>query len=146
MGGGPQPAEMGIAAGGRISQAIMKDPGNISWDKTQTKVFNVQILNSTAFKAVTGFDPPATPINAETYSVYGYPFYKLYDEPTSNIHGDFSNVKSIAEIDNNPESHVPIKTSVIEPHEFFNHKGPMKEFKTVQELEKEVDSQGEILF
>lgn len=88
---------MGIAAGGAIKQAIVRDPGKL-WCKSETKTFNIQILNSIHFRHVTGKNPPETPIDARTYVRLGYPFYSIYEEP-NDIAGDFLDVQSIGQID-----------------------------------------------
>lgn len=99
-GGGPGNAEMGIAAGGLIKQTIVKDENDPTiWDTDNGIIFNVQILNSSAFEAVTGKAPPKTPVTAKTYAANGYPYYDIYDEKPSGIKGDFSGVQSVAEKD-----------------------------------------------
>ena len=100
-GGGPGPdpiQEMTIAAGGKIHQVIHEDEMKQDWLAERTTVFNVQILNSLCYKAVTGRKPPTKPINAARYKQNGLPFYAMYEEP-SGVSGDFSMVKSVAQID-----------------------------------------------
>lgn len=41
---------------------------------------------------------PPTPVTAETYAKYGYPFFKLYEE-TSSVFGSWGQLLSIAGID-----------------------------------------------
>jgi hypothetical protein len=99
-GGGPVQPEMGIAAGGLIKQTIVNDNNNPTiWDTGNGTIFNVQILNSAAFEAITGKAPPKTPVTARTYAAHGYPYYDIYDEKPSGIKGDFSGVQSVAEKD-----------------------------------------------
>lgn len=89
---------MGIAAGGRIEQTIVPDPVVHQWDSSQTKWFNVQILNSANFTRITGLPAPSTPANAQTYADHGYPFFEIWEEP-STVAGDFQNVQSVGQID-----------------------------------------------
>jgi hypothetical protein len=96
---------MSIAAGGRIKQVIQKDTYPNNWLSNQTTVFNVQILNSAEYKSVTGNQPPSKPIDAQTYADNGMPFFDMYEEP-SGISGDFSMVKSVAQIDGIEEKSV----------------------------------------
>ena len=96
--------EMGIAAGGAIKQSIVQDPGR-SWRKSETKTFNIQILNSVHFRHVTGQEPPQTPIDTQTYARLGYPFYSIYEGPTDVI-GDFQDIQSVGQIDGFRESHI----------------------------------------
>jgi ubiquitin len=99
-GGGPGNAEMGIAAGGLIKQTIVKDYNDPTiWDNENGTIFDVQILNSAAFEAVTGKAPQKTPVTAKTYAEHGYPYYDIYDEKPSGIKGDFSGVQSVTEKD-----------------------------------------------
>ncbi|KAF2006172.1 integral membrane protein [Amniculicola lignicola CBS 123094] len=132
--------EMSIAAGGQIKQVIYKDDNTADWLPERTTVFNVQVLNSVNYREVTGGDPPPTPIDAETYKMHGLPFFDLYAEPTGIV-GDFSNVKSVAEIDEANENEVyppvlPIGHHV-PPIGLLNPNGPLRPFRTVKDLEVE---------
>jgi ubiquitin len=99
-GGGWMEPEMGIGAGGMIKQTIVEDKSDSAiWDPDSGTIFNVQILNSAVFEAVTGEAPPATPITAKAYAKYGFPYFDIYDEKPSGVKGDFSGVKSVAERD-----------------------------------------------
>ena len=99
-GGGPDNAEMGIAAGGLIKQSILEDTNDPGiWEVNNGTIFNLQILNSAAFEAITGEAPPETPVTAKMYAEHGFPYYKIYDEKPSGIKGDFSGVQSVAERD-----------------------------------------------
>lgn len=82
----PEGMEMGIAAGGMIEQTIVEDDGENKFDATQTKVFNMQVLNSLHYQHVTGEEPPFSYVSEDMYTQYGYPFYKVYEEP-SNVAG-----------------------------------------------------------
>jgi hypothetical protein len=91
---------MSLAAGGLIKQSINADPYPASiWDAESTILFNVQLLNSESFMAVTGGALPATPIDAETYQSHGYPFFDIWNEELSGVKGDFGVVKSVGEMD-----------------------------------------------
>lgn len=99
-GGGDVDGWMGLAAGGLIKQTILRDDNHPTvWDPDNGTIFNVQILNSTSFKAVTGEAPPETPVTAQTYDKHGYPYFAMYDEKPSGIEGDFTGVKSVTEKD-----------------------------------------------
>ena len=100
--------ELGLAAGGKMSQQIVEDPYGFSfWDEsTKARVF-IHIVNSAMFYQITGDVVPPSPITAQTYSSYKYPWYDFYDEtvgsvPKSNI---LSQVKSVKEVDQ--EKHLP---------------------------------------
>lgn len=86
---------MGIAAGGKIEQTIVKDTEDPdAWDGKASFTIPVHIVNSQAFHCITGQAPPPTPISASIYARAGLPFYKKYDEPT-DIFGTFELVKSV---------------------------------------------------
>jgi hypothetical protein len=150
----PAGMEMGVAAGGLIEQTIIQDQGKLEWDTTQTKVFNVQILNSHHFQAVTGIPPPESCVTVETYKRHGYPFYHIYDEP-STIAGNFDGIKSVGEMDAIEEALCKPETSWIPggfhldkciSHDFFNPNGPASKFRSVAEIKKDIEKQGQTLF
>ena len=90
---------MGIASGGLIKQCILSDKHSASiWERERSISFNVQLLNSGMFRRVTGVDPPASPITAQTYAMLGLPYFDIYDEQ-STIKGDFDKIKSVSAID-----------------------------------------------
>ena len=63
---------MSIAPGGLIEQFIKSDESKTSnWDPDNSIVFNVQILNTEAFRQVTGMMPRETHISAATYAHQG---------------------------------------------------------------------------
>ncbi|RKL46660.1 hypothetical protein BFJ70_g3146 [Fusarium oxysporum] len=99
----PKP-EMNIASGGLIRQNIVEQPKG-EYKKTSTATFNVQILNSTSFKRVTGQDPPKSPISAATYAKAGHPFFSL-DEGPATISGNFSDLQSLAQLKGRHERNV----------------------------------------
>jgi hypothetical protein len=91
---------MSLAAGGLIKQSINADPYPASiWDPESTIMFNIQLLNSESFMAVTGHAPPTSPIDAKTYQSHGYPFFDIWNEELSGVKGDFGIVKSVGEMD-----------------------------------------------
>jgi hypothetical protein len=142
-GGGSEPVhEMTVAAGGKIKQVIAADYHNKNgWLPSRTTVFNVQILNTVVYKAVTGEAPPTRPMGVKEYKKHGFPFFKMYEEP-SGVSGNFSLVKSIAEIDENMDNVVTPRPVIIGSSVstgFANPQGPFREFRTVTDLEEEME-------
>ncbi|KZL80768.1 integral membrane protein [Colletotrichum incanum] len=92
--------EMSLAAGGFIKQTIEADthPANV-WDVEASVMMNLQILDVESFCAVTGQPAPNTPVDAQSYASNGYPFFEIWGEEKSGIKGDFSEVKSVAQIE-----------------------------------------------
>lgn len=100
-GGGLGVTELSIAAGGRITQGILPLDQR-EYRKTVSATFNVQILDSATFEQVTGKKPPKSPVTAKTYADCGYPFFSMWEEPTT-VSGDFSKIQSVAQIDRDPD-------------------------------------------
>ncbi|OHE93771.1 integral membrane protein [Colletotrichum orchidophilum] len=96
----PEVEEMGLAAGGLITQTIEADkyPANV-WDVEASVMMNLQILDVKSFCAVTGQPAPDTPVDAQSYANHGYPFFEIWGEEKTGIKGDFSEVKSVAQIE-----------------------------------------------
>jgi hypothetical protein len=77
---------MGVGAGGRITQKIYPDPYGIEvWDPNNTACVTVHLVNSEQYREITGHDPPASPIDASTYTSYGFPWFALYDEQRGDL-------------------------------------------------------------
>lgn len=77
---------MGIGAGGEIQQKIYPDPyGLDAWDERNFASIRVHVLNSEQYRAVTGLKPPGSPISARTYTAYGFPWFRLYDEALGDV-------------------------------------------------------------
>lgn len=83
LGGSPS---MGLGAGGVMKQKIYPDSYGIDvWDEDNYGRISVHILNSAQFMEITGFNPPPTPIDAQTYTRYGLPWFALYDESRGDV-------------------------------------------------------------
>jgi hypothetical protein len=70
------------------------------WDVASSKILNIQIVDSTTFKAVTGLSAPETPISVQTYQEMDLPFFKLWrNELAGNgVAGDWSSIMGVAEV------------------------------------------------
>lgn len=155
-------APMGIAAGGKIEQEIQTDNVNPnSWNRDVTFTVPVQILNSAAFRRVTGEDPPPCPVTTSAYAAAGLPFFKLYEEP-SGIAGDFAAVKSVNQIEQSrgiaKASEASVNPRIVklngggdgitvpnlstlsirDPDSLLDPTGPLRPFRTQYDLEIEV--------
>lgn len=150
----PEGMEMGIAARGMIEQTIIEDDGENKFDATQTKVFNVQVLNSLHYQHVTGEEPPFSYVSADMYTRYGYPFYKVYEEP-SEVAGNFAGVQSVNEIDEMEDVEVEPATLHIGDVKsinknrsacgFFDLAGPSSLFRDVKAVEDQIKGMGDML-
>jgi hypothetical protein len=97
-----EPAAMGLAAGGRMTQAIYPDPYGIeTWDPASGVSVAIHIVNSEQYRALTGEDPPPSPVDARTYTEHGFPWFELYDEARGDVAPaePFRKVRSTAELD-----------------------------------------------
>ncbi|RYP73987.1 hypothetical protein DL771_003298 [Monosporascus sp. 5C6A] len=157
---------MGIAAGGKIKQTIARDRYDpMIWEDQVTLTIPVHILNSAAFHAVTGHNPPQCPINASTYAEAHLPFFDLYEEPSS-VAGDFEALKSVNEIEQDrglaeesepsvkprlvkldrhgraipTGSQVDLSAIVDDPDGILSPAGPLRELRTLADLERELKS------
>jgi hypothetical protein len=95
-------AEMGLGAGGKMKQSIYPDEyGFDTWDESNTGRVYVHIVNSTAFREITGMEPPATPVSARAYTDAGYPWFDLYDEGKGDIApaDELTGIKSVKQMD-----------------------------------------------
>lgn len=93
---------LGIAAGGSMRQKIYPDPyPQDVWDTDNYGFIFIHIVNSELYREITGLDPPATPIDAKTYSASGLPWFDLYDEELGDVPASeiLEEIKSIAEQD-----------------------------------------------
>jgi hypothetical protein len=78
---GATPVSMGIAAGGSIKQQIHRDTYGIeSWNPERKRSLTIHLVNSLAYKAITGMEPPPSPITAAEYKRANIPWFSHYDE------------------------------------------------------------------
>lgn len=79
-------AEMGLAAGGRMEQKIYPDTHGIdTWDLDNSGRVYIHIVNSDMYTFLTGNEAPTSPVSAATYTHYGYPWFKIYDEHKGDV-------------------------------------------------------------
>lgn len=98
-----EPVEaLGIGAGGSIGQKIYPDRYGIdTWDVSNPTEVHVHIVNTEHYRALTGEEPPPTPITAESYVEFGLPWFEIYDEDRGDVTpGDrLARVESVRERD-----------------------------------------------
>jgi hypothetical protein len=98
----PVHPEMGIAAGGRLIQQIIKDRYGIeAWDCQSSRFVDIHIVNSEMYQAITGLAPLRSPVSQEEYQNSGIPWFSHYDESAQSAKaaGALKKIQSIAEID-----------------------------------------------
>lgn len=95
---------MGIAAGGSIKQSIYKDTyGAESWDPDTKRTLTIHLVNSLAYKAITGTEPPPSPITTAEYQRANIPWYSHYNEATPTVKPPslFKRILGVSEIEKN---------------------------------------------
>ncbi|MCC2626605.1 MAG: integral rane protein [Thermomicrobiales bacterium] len=79
-------AEMGLGAGGQMKQRLYPDRHGLeSWDRGQRGAAAVYLVNSADYLAITGDQPPPTPVDARAYAEAGLPWFDLYDEDRGDV-------------------------------------------------------------
>lgn len=79
---------MGLAPGGEMHQKIYDDPYEMSaWDQRQSQRCFITIANATEWMAITGEEPPMSPISADAYTDAGLPWFSYYDADQKVIKG-----------------------------------------------------------
>lgn len=99
---GRAPVSMGIAAGGSIKQQIQKDTYGVeSWSPEKKRSLTIHLVNSMAYKTITGMEPPSSPITGAAYQRAKIPWYSNYDETAHAVKPPsiFKRILSIAAID-----------------------------------------------
>lgn len=94
--------EMGIAAGGRLTQQIVADHYGVeSWDIERSRFIDIHIVNSEMYEAITGHAPLPSPVTPEQYQQSGIPWFSHYDETVKSVHsaGALSKIQAVGEID-----------------------------------------------
>jgi hypothetical protein len=102
-------ADMGLGMGGQMRQEIYVDVRDFAdWDRTQRSRCFVHLLNSLAWRSVTGTEPPPTPVTAAEYTRAGLPWFEYYAGDTEALIGSakLGKAKSVAQLgaerDDNP--------------------------------------------
>lgn len=94
-------AVMGLAAGGKLIQDIVKDvnPPNW-WNTSQSRLINIHILDPKSCEQVTHIVPQPPPMDAKAYTDAGLPFYVVQEDVDNRLEeGDFENVNSVSAMD-----------------------------------------------
>lgn len=78
--------DMGLAAGGEMMQKIYPDQHGLeAWDPSRRTSIRVRIVNTEQWQALTGEEPPPSPVDAAAYTRAGLPWFALYDEAQGDI-------------------------------------------------------------
>ena len=75
------PQQMTLGAGGQMRQKIYPDRfGRDVWDAGSVGRAHVRLINAPAWRTLTGEEAPSSPIDIESYTRAGLPWFDIYDE------------------------------------------------------------------
>jgi hypothetical protein len=95
-------SEIGVGAGGAMRQKLYPDPHGVEvWDQATFGRAVIYLVDALSLQAITGLEPPSTPIDAKTYTDHGLPWFDLYDEDRATLPAApaLQDVESVAERD-----------------------------------------------
>ncbi|MDH3498205.1 MAG: hypothetical protein OER21_15715 [Gemmatimonadota bacterium] len=80
--------DMGLAPGGRMRQEIYRDHRPLDvWDLDHGHRCFVHLANSLVWRAITGEEPPSTPLTARDYARAHIPWFEYYAEGETAVDG-----------------------------------------------------------
>lgn len=97
----PMSPDMGLAPGGRMRQEIYEDPFDfVDWDRGAMSRCFIHIANSLVWRAITGDNPPTTPLTAKEYTEAGLPWFEYYNDDAKALAGaeSLSGLKSVTQM------------------------------------------------
>ena len=97
----PMMADMGLAPGGRMTQEVYVSHRPLSdWDEARASRCFVHLANSLVWRAITGAEPPTTPVTAEEYARRRMPWFDWYDASGEAVAAQkaLAGLKSVAEL------------------------------------------------
>jgi hypothetical protein len=77
---------LAVGAGGRIKQRIYPDPlGFNVWERSASGTAWIHLVDADEYARVTGERVSPSPIDAETYSRFGFPWFDVYDSARGDL-------------------------------------------------------------
>jgi len=92
---------MGLAPGGRMRQEIYTDHFDMDvWDLRSSSRCFVHLVNSLAWRSITGDSPPTAPLTSKSYAKAGIPWFDYYAEGQTAVPGSgvLSQLKSVMQM------------------------------------------------
>lgn len=84
----PRATPMGLGAGGRMEQAIYRDPYGVrAWDEASAARCFVHLVTPQDFARITGEPVLPSPVDAHAYASAGLPWFELDDQHVPSIEG-----------------------------------------------------------
>ncbi|KAI8627140.1 hypothetical protein F5Y19DRAFT_477702 [Xylariaceae sp. FL1651] len=144
---------MSIALDGKINQVVSKDPyAPDTWSRASTLTIPVHIMNIATFCEITGEDPPPCPITAATYARAGLPVFDFPEKPIdipwsygiiTNGNQPIVKPQEQKQYGDVVETHCIDMSSLDDPDGLLNPEGPLREFRTLTDLQNELRSKNE---
>ena len=80
--------DMAMGAGGKMVQQVFEDPFDIEdWDTGNSVRCFVHLCSSTAWRQVTGAEPPSVPLTPTEYAAGNVPWFSLWESETKALKG-----------------------------------------------------------
>ena len=77
---------MGLGAGGQIEQKIYPDPYGVeTWDEAAWAEAFIHVVPAEHVRAITGEEPPPSPVTPQLYTSLGLPWFRLPDEERGDL-------------------------------------------------------------
>ena len=111
--------DMAMGAGGAMKQQVFEDPYSMDvWDIDHGARCFVHLCSSTAWRQVTGAEPPTVPLTPTEYARGGVPWFDLWEEETKALKGTakLAGLKTVKQV--GEEAGVPLVTEDVSvtPH------------------------------
>lgn len=93
--------EMGVGAGGLIQQEIYKsDFAKSDWRSEPSARVWVHLTDANNWTALTGEAQPSTPVTAQQYAEWGFPWFDYFDADRVDVDGSpvLASVKTVGEV------------------------------------------------
>ena len=107
---GDRARELAMGAGGRITQRIYPDPlGFDVWDTKPSAILHLHLIDAREYETATGESVPPSPVDAQTYSRFGLPWFEVYDASRGDIPATsaLANITPVGEPAGTPSDDTP---------------------------------------
>lgn len=109
--------DMGLGAGGRMRQEIYADSRDLAdYDESRSGRVFVHLCSAARWTAITGEEPPATPIDRDAYTRAGLPWFDYYDADRDDLSPaeSLADVKSVGQLlGGDDEPHPPVSPGAV---------------------------------
>jgi hypothetical protein len=109
-------APIGLGAGGRMRQEIYEDEYGIrTWETAPARTVRVEMIDALAFKTIAGTTVPGPPVDAETYTRHGLPWFDLLAPTEKDIAAAerLASVRSVSDLEGRTEEPPPIPEHLV---------------------------------